>query len=417
MNKQHFLKALGPGLIFAGASVGVSHLVQATRAGADYGFTLLGWVILAHVIKFPFFEYGPRYVTATGEHLLKGYRRMGWGPFGIFVGLSLGTMFIIQGAVTLVTAGLLTHVLGGGAPMSVVAAILLGGCWFILTRGHYALLDRSMKGMIVLLSAVTVVAVAAAVGHARRSSGIPTSSPVVWNLGALSFLLALMGWMPAPIDISVWHSFWSAERRRQTGYRPTLGESLLDFHLGYWGTAVLAVLFLSLGALVMHGSAEGFAASAVAFTGQVIALYTRTLGGWSYPVIVTAAFITMFSTTLSCLDAFSRVVEEAWAILRPADEGRREEIYNGWMTVLAVGTWLVITRFLGSLKALVDFATILSFLAAPVLAYLNLRAVTGPFMPVEARPSGRLQIFSWMGIAFLSVFSVVFLLWRFGWSA
>ena len=31
-------KSLGPGLLFAGAAVGVSHLVQSTRAGADFGF-------------------------------------------------------------------------------------------------------------------------------------------------------------------------------------------------------------------------------------------------------------------------------------------------------------------------------------------------------------------------------------------
>ena len=35
-------KTLGPGLLMAGAAVGVSHLVQSTRAGAVYGFGLLG---------------------------------------------------------------------------------------------------------------------------------------------------------------------------------------------------------------------------------------------------------------------------------------------------------------------------------------------------------------------------------------
>ena len=33
------LKSLGPGLLFAGAAIGVSHLVQSTRAGADFGFS------------------------------------------------------------------------------------------------------------------------------------------------------------------------------------------------------------------------------------------------------------------------------------------------------------------------------------------------------------------------------------------
>ena len=39
------LKRLGPGLLFAGAAIGVSHLVQSTRAGADFGFGLL-WALL-----------------------------------------------------------------------------------------------------------------------------------------------------------------------------------------------------------------------------------------------------------------------------------------------------------------------------------------------------------------------------------
>ncbi len=35
---KKLLQSLGPGLLFAGAAIGVSHLVQSTRAGADFGF-------------------------------------------------------------------------------------------------------------------------------------------------------------------------------------------------------------------------------------------------------------------------------------------------------------------------------------------------------------------------------------------
>ena len=51
----NIIKKLGPGLLFAGAAIGVSHLVQSTRAGADYGFTLIWALILANIIKYPFF--------------------------------------------------------------------------------------------------------------------------------------------------------------------------------------------------------------------------------------------------------------------------------------------------------------------------------------------------------------------------
>ena len=39
-------RAVGPGLLFAGAAIGGSHLVQSTRAGAGWGFGLLWAVVL-----------------------------------------------------------------------------------------------------------------------------------------------------------------------------------------------------------------------------------------------------------------------------------------------------------------------------------------------------------------------------------
>ena len=44
-----FWKAFGPGLLWASAAIGVSHLVQSTRAGADGGFAV-AWVILAALV-------------------------------------------------------------------------------------------------------------------------------------------------------------------------------------------------------------------------------------------------------------------------------------------------------------------------------------------------------------------------------
>ena len=54
--KKNFLKSIGPGLLFAGAAIGVSHLVQSTRAGADFGFGLLWALLIAALFKYPFFQ-------------------------------------------------------------------------------------------------------------------------------------------------------------------------------------------------------------------------------------------------------------------------------------------------------------------------------------------------------------------------
>ena len=77
-----FLQKLGPGLLFAGAAIGVSHLVQSTKAGSNFGFGLLWALLLINLIKYPFFQYGPRYTSATGENLLEGYKKLGKWTLG-----------------------------------------------------------------------------------------------------------------------------------------------------------------------------------------------------------------------------------------------------------------------------------------------------------------------------------------------
>ena len=102
MRIRKLTKILGPGLLYAGAAIGVSHLVQSTRAGANYGFELLLVLIVANVIKYPFFEFGPRYAAATGNNLITGYRYIGKWALALFAFLTVSTLFAIQAAVTIV---------------------------------------------------------------------------------------------------------------------------------------------------------------------------------------------------------------------------------------------------------------------------------------------------------------------------
>jgi len=89
-------KSLGPGLLFAGAAVGVSHLVQSTRAGADFGFGLLWALLIAALFKYPFFQFGPRYAAATGETLLDGYKKLGKGILVVSYSISFVTMLLYK---------------------------------------------------------------------------------------------------------------------------------------------------------------------------------------------------------------------------------------------------------------------------------------------------------------------------------
>lgn len=45
-------KAIGPGILMAGAAIGGSHLVSSTQAGAIYGWSLLLLLLLANLFKY-----------------------------------------------------------------------------------------------------------------------------------------------------------------------------------------------------------------------------------------------------------------------------------------------------------------------------------------------------------------------------
>lgn len=408
--KNNFWKALGPGIIWAGAAVGVSHLVQSTRAGAGYGFDLVLIVILINIVKYPFFEFGPRYAIASGENLIDGYKRLGKWAVWLFMLLTLGTMFTIQATVTSVTVGILSSVFPNVLSFQGWIILVFALCLFIVAIGKYKALDRVVKGIILVLSLSTVIAVIAASAGGFNPNPEFTVN-FTWRAADLAFLIALAGWMPSAIDISVWHSVWTIEKVKSTGYTPKLRESLLDFKIGYFGTTILALCFLALGALCMYGTGTTFAVNGTEFSNQLFNLYTLSIGKWAYPLIALAATATMFSTTLTVMDAYPRVMNPVTKIVIPSlNRQHYDKIINYfWLTALIVISFLIMTAFAKEMRVLVDIATTLSFITAPVLGYLNYRAVTGDNIAPENRPGKLLKIMSVSGLIILSLFAIYFL--------
>lgn len=411
-----FLKALGPGILFAGAAIGVSHLVQSTRAGAVYGLALAGLVVLAHLMKLPAMLFGPRYAAATGRSLLHAYKAQGPATMAAFAIIQVGTMFTIQAAVTVVTAALVGPLvvdpllgalgLGGAAtPMWAVSAGILAVCAGVLACGGFAWLDRLVKALMLVMAVGTVVA--AGMQLPNLDWGSTPLWPRAWDLPLLVFAVALVGWMPAPLDITVWHSLWSLARRRQTGHAASRRECELDFYIGYALCVVLALAFVVLGAALLHGSGEAPAASAGAFANQLVGLYTHSLGEWSRPLIATCAIAVMFSTTITVLDAIPRTMSALVEEVRGAPS-RSTRGYWAWLAALALGAVAILAFFVRSLSGMVDLATSLSFLGTPLLAIFNHRAMNSKAVPAEHRPARWLLVLSWMGIAFWSAFAAVF---------
>ena len=399
------ISKLGPGLLFAGAAIGVSHLVQSTRAGADFGFGLIWALILVNLFKYPFFQYGPRYAIATGESLLDGYFKIGKFFLITYFVLNILTMFTIQTAVTIVTAGLASSLFGFTDNMVIWSLIITISCYLILLVGKYNLLDKMIKVIILILAISTVFSTGVASLNVVESYSFDQVFP---SGAGLVFLVAFMGWMPAPLDISIWHSIWALEKNKSQIM--TKKDSLFDFNVGYISTVFLGICFVSLGALVMYNSGTSFSSNGAVFAGQLIELYTTNLGDNLYLIISICAFTTMLSTTITTLDASPRSMSRATQLLT---NNFNKNYYFHWISVLSVGTMLIFYFLLSEMGALVEIATILSFITAPFYAILNYKLVTSKNMPDEHKPSKSLRVLSAVGILFLSIFALGYILSRF----
>ena len=420
---RNYLKALGPGILFASTAIGVSHLVQSTRAGADYGFALVWAIILANLFKYPFFEFGSRYANATGKSIIDGYHKLGTWVLALYALVTAGSMFFVIAAVGAVTVGFVQNLFGvklsllGFDPFYSTAIIVFLVSSLILILGKYKILDSLIKviGAVLLFSTLTAFFLTVSKGQTQADPSLIPKN--LWTKENVIFLIALMGWMPTAVDLSTWNSLWTVERIKQTGYRPKLKETLFDFNFGYITSALLSLCFVTLGAYLIYGTGKPVEQSSAKFANQVVNLYTETIGGWSYYIIAVAAFAIMFGTCIAVLDGYARAINRTSLLLFKT--GERKYTYVIWVVLSALGGLGLIYYYLVYLKSidpeaanagfqkLVDIATVISFIIAPVIAVANFILVGKKYIGDKAPPVW-LKLLSYLGIVFLIGFSLFY---------
>lgn len=392
--------ALGPGILLASAAVGGSHLIASTQAGALYGWELAIIVILANLFKYPFFRFGSEYTLATGNSLLTGYAKSGRAYIWGFLGLNIFSAIVNTAGVGILCAAILGYFLPG-VPMTWLVLIVLAGSALLLVVGRYALLDGLSKVIMIALTTATVLAVAIAFS---RGAVAPVGhvGPSPWNLVSLSFIVALMGWMPAPIEISAWTSMWVAAKREQRTV--SINDGLFDFNVGYIGSACLALIFLALGALVQFGSGTPVEMVGGAYVNQLINMYASTIGEWSRYLVAFIALMCMFGTALTVLDGYSRTNMESIRIITRQEKVNKRTL-NICIFVTALLGLAVIFQFQSTVGPMLRFAMIAAFITTPIFAWLNLRLVTTSGHSVAMW----LKWLAYLGLTFLSAFALFFL--------
>ena len=214
----------------------------------------------------------------------------------------------------------------------------------------------------------------------------------------------MMGWMPAPIEVSAWNSLWLLEKQKTQSVTPD--QALFDFNLGYITTAILAIVFLALGALVMHGSGEQFSDSGAQFANQLIRLYSQVMGEDTRYLIGIVAFLCIFSTTVTVIDGYSRTLNMGWQLLakQPDNPNRLNLIM---LAVSALGLGLILF-FKGGLLPLLEFVMILAFMTTIIFAGLNFKLMISTHLPEAQRYGTRMRVLSWIGLLYLISFALLF---------
>ena len=403
-------RGLGPGILLAAAAIGGSHLVSATRAGAEFGWQLAGLIILANVMRYPFFSVGPRFTIATGKSLQQGYLEQGKAYLIIFAVLNAGVSISTTAGVTMLTAAILTLFV----PLSVsqLAALILFSGVLLLTLGHYRLLDKIAKWVMATLT-VTTIAAALIASNNYSPPADNFIAPNPWQLVHLGFLVAMMGWMPAPIEVSVWNSLWLLEKQKQQPISKQ--QALFDFNVGYVTTTVLALVFMALGALVMFGSGMHFATSGTQFASQLVAMYTEVMGTQARWLIGSVVLLCIWGTTITVLDGYSRSLADALSLLKVSNcrfSGiQRQPLIMIIISVLALS---LIIFFSGALLPLLELVMAISFITTLIFAWLNYRLMTLPSLPKTDRFGTKMTCLSWVGLFYLATFVGLFFYW-YGW--
>lgn len=405
---SQLVRSLGPGIMMAAAAVGGSHLVASTKAGAIYGWQLAALILLVNLFKYPFFRAGVQYTVGTGDSLIQGYAGLGRGYLWVFTILNVISAVVNTAALLLFSASLLGYFLPFELPSLALCGVVLVTCVAILFAGHYRALDGLSKAIMATLTVATVTAVIIA---ASNGSVAPADyqSPSPWTIAAIGFIVVTMGWMPAPIEISSITSMWLKSQCKKQ--KVTAESALFDFNVGYIGTAVLAIVFVALGALVIRGSGTELSASGVGFSHQLVSMYASTIGEWSRYLIAVIAFFCIFGSTITVIDGYSRAIAESQRLLQNQTE-ENPKTYQAWVIVVSIVAISIIAFFAQALMPMLNFAMIMAFVTTPIFALLNYILVSKTELPTALQMGSKLKALSILGLIYLFGFLALFIWWK-----
>jgi Mn2+/Fe2+ NRAMP family transporter len=393
-------------------AIGQTHVILATYSGARFGFALLWVIVLAHIFTYPVFEYGPRYAVATGGSLIDAYMRlarMKWFML-VFFGVLLVTIpFLVIASLLSVTASILYAAWPQVtfASWCVIITCLTAALVF---AGRY----RGLEFVCIAMSGVLLLGTAVAFCLKLPHPGevVPRALIPAIPAGSLVTLVALIR-MPTDPAASIMHSLWAVKKRdawaRGGGLQAALKKSLLDLRVGFGFSLVIAVIFVSLGAVVLYP--RGIDLEGVDLALQLSQIYTETVGAWMFPLFIGVAFIAIWGSYYANADGVPRMFEELVNGLTGSRQTSELRPLRVIYTIAILAGGLLLAVKAQKPVFLVILAVSAGLIAYPLIYVMNIYAVT-KLVDKEFRPSRLNLAFAYLGVAYSIVGITLLLLVR-----
>jgi Mn2+/Fe2+ NRAMP family transporter len=404
---SRFFASLGPGIMVSATAIGLSHIVLAPIAGARFGYALIWVVVVAHVLKYPCFEFGPRYTLATGKSLIAGYAKVP-GPkrwaLWLFFFISLIGGCTAASALLSINAAVASAATGAFLSLPVFIGIIGAAIVVLLAVGGYRALAFGSKIALAILLAVALLAFFVA---PPPLSAIPEMFTISFPVGSLILVSSLVGLMPTAVHISVWHSIWALEHKpeweKMSNGKPsaTLRLGMRDLRVGYVASAIIAVVFTCLGATVLLP--RGLTPQGIDVIVTVSRIYTELLADWMYPVFMATAFIAVFSSAYAVLDAFPRSMARMFKVLMPNVRFFAEKektvywLYLGFILFYAI----LSNTLLPNPVVMVLISGVATLIVGPMVYGLNYYCVTRHIDDPEFMLSRPTRVWALAGIFFM----------------
>ncbi|WP_245204056.1 Nramp family divalent metal transporter [Ammoniphilus resinae] len=367
---KELIASVGPGIIVVLTWIGAGDLVDASIAGAHYGYDLMWVLALSLIIRFVIVNVMSRYQLCNNEgiSLLEGFTRLHrfypyfLGAYGLLMG-HLFNSYMIKGS-----GEALSHLLGFGHPFVWAIIVVISAVIFV-GKSFYSRLENFMKVLLAIMTiSFLVIAIwsTPSVGEIAKGTigfGIPSD---VGLYGAFLIAISLTGAVSGSVANFIYPYFMKDKGWTSPLHKRAQRNDLL---FAICMAIVLDLAVWIVGAEILRPN--GIEISNIDDLAQTLAI---TFGQFGYIIFYLGVLGALYSSVVGFATGFPKLIVDS---LQTANPERRAK-YAGDLERDPLFKWsslfIIISPIVWSIPgmpgfiSLVVFVNVLSVVGLPVIS-------------------------------------------------